>query len=119
MFQKSDPVAVVLRILVFLLNFTSMPILAHFVRGGLIKVIFGEQAEDEEGEEELFVQDDDEERRCKCKFSAAWFNLLTAVVLAVPLVFTIFYPNIGTILSIVGACCGFLSVYYFPTICYL
>ena len=42
MFDKTDPIAVLLRVLMFLLNFTSMPILTHFVRGSLIKVIFGE-----------------------------------------------------------------------------
>jgi solute carrier family 38 (sodium-coupled neutral amino acid transporter), member 9 len=52
MFEKTDVIAVVLRLLVFALNFTGVPILTHFVRGSLIKVIFGEE---EESEEELFV----------------------------------------------------------------
>ena len=62
MFGRTDPIAVILRLLVFVLNFTSVPILTHFVRGGLIKIIFGEKAEEEandDQEEELFVADGD------------------------------------------------------------
>ena len=33
--------------------------------------------------------------------------------------FALFYPNIGTVLSYVGAFCGFVIIYLLPVIVYL
>ena len=35
------------------------------------------------------------------------------------LMFALFYPNIGTVLSYVGAFCGFVIIYLLPVIVYL
>lgn len=37
----------------------------------------------------------------------------------IPLLFALFYPNIGTILSYVGAFAGFLIIYCIPVLVYL
>jgi len=36
-----------------------------------------------------------------------------------PLLFCIFYPKIGTIISIAGAICGFFMIYVVPVLTYL
>ena len=37
----------------------------------------------------------------------------------VPLLFALFYPNIGTVLSYVGAISGFLAIYLLPVLIHL
>jgi Mn2+/Fe2+ NRAMP family transporter len=40
-------------------------------------------------------------------------------VILVCLMFSLFYPNIGVVLSYVGAICGFVIIYLLPVLVYL
>ena len=45
--------------------------------------------------------------------------ILNIVIITIPLIFLIVYPNIGTILGYVGACTGFLIMYVLPVMVHL
>lgn len=114
MFDHLDIIAFFLRIVVFFLMFSSMPILAHFARSGIINIIWGgKEMEDEQAE--LFV----EEKRCCATITPLWYNLISGCIITLPFCMTVFYPNIGVILSYVGAIFGFLNLYLLPIITYL
>lgn len=40
-------------------------------------------------------------------------------IILVCMLFALFYPNIGTVLSYVGAICGFVIIYLLPILVYL
>jgi len=44
---------------------------------------------------------------------------LNVVIITIPLLFTLFYPNIGTILGYVGAITGYLIMYILPVMVHL
>jgi amino acid permease len=44
---------------------------------------------------------------------------LSIAIICVPLLFALFYPHVGDILSYVGAIAGFLIVYLLPVLTYL
>jgi len=103
MFEQSNIPAFFLRIIVFSLVSSSFPILNHFFRTALIKVMSS------------IVKGPNEE----FDISANIFGVVTAIVLLIPLSVTIFYPEIASILSVVGSVCGLFVLYFLPILTYL
>ena len=96
MFFYTDIAAFILRIAIFLLIFSTYPLIHFFVYQMLIKLFFGE------------------EKVNKCVKLAFGQSIIVA-----NLCFALFYPNIGTIMSYVGSVCGFVIIYILPVIVYL
>ena len=96
MFFYTDIAAFILRIAIFLLIFSTYPLIHFFVYQMLIKLFFGE-------------------RKIK-KYTKLAFG--QAIVVA-NLSFALFYPNIGSIMSYVGSVCGFVIIYCLPVMVYL
>ena len=96
MFLYTDIAAFILRIAIFLLIFSTYPLIHFFVYQMLIKLFFGEA-------------------KVK-KYTKLAFG--QAIVVA-NLCFALFYPNIGTIMSYVGSVCGFIIIYCLPIMVYL
>lgn len=84
-----------MRLVVFMLVFSSFPLLIHFFRANVIKICFG-------GE-----------------ISKQKFFLVTAVILLIPSNISIFFPNIADILSYVGSVGGLFIIYLLPVVSYL
>merc|ERR1719469_1088036 len=95
MFSYTDVSAFILRLAIFLLILSSYPLLHFLTSNILIKLLFGENA-----------------------------KRLTEVALGgsitlLGLLFALFYSNIGTIISYVGAVCGFVVIYLLPVLVHL
>ena len=90
-----------MRIIMFILVWSSFPIVNHFFRSGLIKLLKPKLSED-----------DDE-------VSAFLFNSLTVLTVMIPFLITVLYPKIADILSVIGSVGGLLIVYVFPVVSYL
>ena len=88
-----------MRWIVFLLVFSTFPILIHFIRTSVLKAIYGTASE---------------------TVIKSWiFNVVTLLIGLVPLCVAVFYPQIATILSYVGAVCGLIVIYILPVLTYL
>ena len=107
MFSRFDVVAFFLRIIVFMLVFSAFPILFHFFRAALLKVIFGDGKGNQEGNGEGTY------------ITAKKFNITTCLILLVPLLVSVFYPQIASILGYVGSICGLFAVYLIPVLTHL
>lgn len=91
MFSVSSPYAFIIRALHFSLLFVSFPLLFHYVRTFVGILIFG-----------------------KGELPFLKYFLVNLSLLLVHLAFALFFPNIGTILSYVGAFAGFFMIYFLP-----
>ena len=58
MFSKSDIIAFILRIIVFLLVFCAFPILLHFFRATVLKIMYGEGKKEAEDQEEMDMNEE-------------------------------------------------------------
>lgn len=96
MFAYTDVAAFVLRSAIFLLIFSGYPLVHFFLYSIMLKLIFGEK-----------------EQKRITELLFGWS------IIFVCLVFALFYPNIGTVLSYVGAICGFVIIYFLPILVYL
>lgn len=96
MFNYSDVPAFILRIAIFFLLVSGYPLIHFFVQSALLKLFFG-----------------DKEASRLTKLSIGWSMIV------MNLLFALFYPNIGTVLSYVGACCGFVIIYMLPVMVHL
>ena len=96
MFTNTSAVAFVMRLVLFLLIFTSVPLVNHFLRSLYFQVFF----RDREITNRIF-------------YTVNTLNLL------VPTFITIFYPKIGSILGYIGSVAGCFIVYVLPVITYL
>ena len=94
MFSYTEVPAFILRLAIFLLIFSGYPLVHFFLTQGLIKLIFGEG-----------------ERKNVSRLTELCFGWL---IIVFGLLFALFYPNIGLVLSYVGAVCGFVIVYLLP-----
>ena len=97
MFDFKDVPAFVLRFAIFFLNFTTYPLLSFFINDLALKILF-------------------QSREAATRTNSI---IVCTVILSVPLLCAIFYPNIGTILSYAGAISGFLIIYVFPIMVHL
>ena len=96
MFDYTNIAAFMLRIAVFMLLFTTYPLVAYFLNDILLKLFFR-----------------DKEPSKVVAFS------LTISISAIPLLLSIVYPSIGTILGYVGAISGFAIIYVYPVLVHL
>ena len=96
MFDYQDVPAFVLRTAIFFENFTTYPLLSLFVNDMVQQALWhGRQV------------------------SATETLCINFVISFLPLLFAVFYPNIGTILSYAGAISGFFIIYVLPVFAYL
>ena len=96
MFDYADVAAFILRLAIFLLLFSGYPLVHFFVLNSLLKLFYG-----------------DEEVSRLGQLVIGW------CIIIVNLMFALFYPNIGTVLSYAGAICGFVIVYLLPVMVHL
>ena len=95
MFAYTDVMAFILRSAIFLMIFSGYPLVHFFLTQILFKLTFGEK-----------------EPARTSQLLIAWS------IIVVNLLFALFYPNIGTVLSYVGAICGFFIIYVLPVAVY-
>jgi len=91
MFEYTNVPAFIMSVVIFCLLFSTYPLHNHFLKG-LIKILFWKN---------------EEVSRCTELLMVLLFQLI-------PLVFALFYPDIGTILSYAGAVSGLLIIYILP-----
>lgn len=96
MFGYTDVLAFIVRLAVFMLLFSTYPMLNLFMRTHLLN---------------LFFQNKEVSRK--------HLIILNLIVTLIPLSFAIWYPNIGTIISWTGAFAGFIIIYCLPVMVYL
>ena len=91
MFPADDAFGFFIRFAIFAVLFTSYPIINYFTRSMLIMIIFK-----------------------KYDVDGIRFHGVNTVLNCLPLIFSLFYPNIGHILDYAGAIAGFLIIYILP-----
>ena len=96
MFSATNPLAFVVRIILFTQMFTVYPIIIYFVRAQLFGYFYGT---DNPSAKHIFI------------FSLIISSSTTLV--------TSVYPTVGTIVGIVGAFCGLYFVYVVPVCLYI
>ena len=88
--------AFILRLAIFLLLFSGYPLIHYFLVSFQLKLMCG-----------------DKEPTRMTELTTGWS------IVIINLMFALFYPNIGTVLSYVGAFCGFVIIYLLPVMVYL
>jgi len=96
MFKYDDVGAFILRFSVFMLLFSTYPLVNFFLKT-IIKNIFFRENE----------------------ISRVVDFILNVSLVFIPLLFALFYPNISMVLAYSGAVAGFLIIYVFPVLVYL
>ena len=96
MFGYKDVAAFVLRLAIFLLIFSTYPLLSFFLNDMIMKLFF--RNVDVNNTTSFLIN-----------FGISFF----------PLLFALFYPNVGTILSYAGAVSGFAIIYILPVTTYM
>lgn len=96
MFSYTQPAAFVLRLAVFTLLFSTYPLVQYFLTSMLL-LLFWNKREITRKEE----------------------IILNITIIIIPMLFTLFYPHIGTILGYVGAFTGFAIMYLLPVMVHL
>ncbi len=96
MFTVSDILAFFMRFALFALLFCCFPLINHFLRSLCLQLFF----RDKEMTDKIFYG-------------------VNISILVVPMLITIFYPKIGSILGSIGAIAGLFIVYVLPVITHL
>ena len=96
MFFYTDVPAFILRLAIFLLIFSGYPLVHYFCASILLKLLFGNV-----------------EQKRLTELCVGYFIIIVCTL------FALFYPNIGTVLSYVGAVCGFVIIYLLPVLVHL
>jgi sodium-coupled neutral amino acid transporter 9 len=96
MFDYKNVPALILRLAVFMLLFSTYP-LVHFFFNSICMTLFF---------------------RGKTLARSTEVGINIGITF-VPLLFALFYPNIGTILGYIGAISGFFMIYLFPVLVHL
>jgi len=99
MFSYTEVPAFILRLAIFLMIFSSYPLIHFILLQGVLKLFFGEEG-----------------RKNVNRFLEV---LIGWSIIIFGLLFALFYPNIGTVLSYLGAVCGFFIVYLVPVMVYI
>jgi len=94
MFSASNVIAFFVRLLVFLLIFSSYPLLHHFSRR-IVLLIFKMKEE-----ETTYAQ----------------IALINLVLGGIPLIIALSYPKAADVLGIIGSASGFLAIYTIPCV---
>ena len=96
MFNYTSIPAFILRFCIFMLLFSTYP-LVHFFLNTMVLILFFKNK----------------------TLTRTQEILLNVAITTVPLLFALFYTNVGTILGYVGALSGFLIIYVLPVLVYL
>jgi len=96
MFNYTSVPAFILRFAMFALLFSTYPLVHYFLNSMLLQI---------------FWQNSQITRKSEL--------LLNVGLTFIPLLFALFYPNIGTVLSFAGALPGFLIIYLLPVMVHL
>ena len=96
MYAYDNILAFILRICIFTLVFFSYPMVNFVARKALLN---------------LFFRKENVSHLCECSF-----NFMICIP---PLMFALFYPNIGKLLAYIGAVTGFVCQYCFPIFVHL
>jgi sodium-coupled neutral amino acid transporter 9 len=96
MFDTTNVLAFFMRIALFCLLFCCFPLINHFLRSLVILLLFKDK-----------------------EITDRVFRVVTISILVLPLLITIFYPKVGSILGLVGSIAGLIIVYVLPVITYL
>jgi len=96
MFDYSQPLVFVIRLAIFMLLFSTYPLLNLFVRTHIFNLIF---------------QNKEVTRRD--------LIIVNSIVMVLPMAFSIWFPMIGAIMAYAGAFAGFAIIYCLPVIVYL
>lgn len=96
MFYYRNVPAFILRIAIFMLLFSTYPLVHYFLNNIIMN---------------LFWKNRQPSRKTEIALNIG--------ITFVPLLFALFYPNIGTVLSYVGALSGFMIIYFFPVMVHL
>jgi hypothetical protein len=107
MFGPTDKLAFLMRILLFFLVFFSFPILIHFFRSGIVKLVTKTPTEHTGAGNEAAAA------------SRPLFISLTLISILIPFLITVFYPKIADISGPVGAIFGCIIVYFMPVLTHL
>ena len=100
MFAYTDISAFILRVAILLLIFSGYPLIHFFLYSAHLKLFFGDDCE-------------------SIKLNRLAEVGIAGVIVLVCTLFALFYPNIGTLLSYVGAVCGFFIIYLLPVLVYV
>ena len=96
MFGYTSPIAFVIRLAIFMLLFSTYPLLNLLLRTHLLNLIFTD--------------------KCVNHKDMIILNILVTII---PLSFAIVFPDIGSILAFGGAFAGFIIIYCLPVMVYL
>jgi len=96
MFAYTDVAAFILRLAIFFLLFSTYPLVNFFLKNILLNLFY--------------------RNKPTTKLIDLVMNLSMTLI---PLLFALFYPNIGTILSYASAVSGLLIIYVFPVMVHL
>jgi hypothetical protein len=96
MFNYKQPAAFALRLAIFTLLFSTYPLVQYFLTS-MLKLLFWSKREITKKED----------------------LIMNITIITIPLLFTLFYPKIGTILGYVGAFTGFAIMYLLPVMVHL
>lgn len=96
MFSATDPIGFLLRALFFLMLCCTFPLVNHILKTMVITLIWGSK-----------------------EVSKATFTAVSTIQLIFPLLFAIFYPNVGSILSWSGSIAGLFIIYILPVVIHL
>ena len=100
MFAYTDVTAFILRVAILLLIFSGYPLIHFFLYSAHLKLFYGDDCE-------------------SIKLNRLAEVSIAGVIVLVCTLFALFYPNIGTLLSYVGAVCGFFIIYLLPVLVYV
>jgi hypothetical protein len=96
MFGTTNILAFFMRIALFCLLFCCFPLINHFLRSLMITLLFKDK-----------------------ELTDKAFRIITVSILIIPLLVTIFFPKVGSILGLIGSFAGLIIVYILPVITYL
>merc|ERR1739841_330559 len=88
--------AFILRLAIFFLLFSTYPLLNHFLKTSIKLLFFRNRP-----------------------ISRLIDFILNICMITTPLLFALFYPNVGTVLAYVSALSGFLIIFVFPVFVHL
>ena len=97
MFDQANWGIFIMRLLIFYLVSSSYPILNHFLRMMVVKLV---HSDDERIDESVYAK-------------------VTIFMNLIPLAITLFYPQMAKILNVVGTVTGVIVIYYLPILTHL
>lgn len=108
MYNHTAKLAFLMRVVWFFMIFFNFPLVIHFLRSGVLKLIFG-----------IDIVQDSSQKTLRKPIKKRTWAICTVVIVSIPFLFAILYPHVAYILANVGAVCGCILVYFLPVLTYL